>query len=76
MAVILRPCGKIATRTRSTEYLQVFRVAGAVAFLGYAGAQPVASIWGKRSWGTTLKFVFDGAIYGVLTGGFFGWLWP
>jgi hypothetical protein len=58
------------------DYLQVFRIAGVVAFIGYAGAHPVASIWGKRKWSTTVKFVFDGLIYGVLTGGFFGWLWP
>ena len=59
-----------------TEYLRVFRVAATVAFLAYAGAEPIASIWKGRKWSTTLKNVFDGLIYAWLTGGVFGWLWP
>ena len=34
------------------------------------------SIWYKRKWSTTLKSTIDGLIYGLLTGGTFGWLWP
>jgi len=26
--------------------------------------------------GVTLKEVVDGLVYGLLTGGTFGWLWP
>ena len=59
-----------------TPYLQVFRVAGAVAFLGYAGAEPVEAIMKGRKWSTTVKYVFDGLIYALLTAGVFGWLWP
>ena len=59
-----------------TEYLRVFRVAATVAFLAYAGAEPISSIWRGRKWSTTLKNVFDGLIYAWLTGGVFGWLWP
>jgi len=58
------------------EYLQVFRFAGCTAFLGYALALLHDSIWYKRCWATTFKFIFDGFIYGLLTGGAFGWLWP
>lgn len=58
------------------HYLKVFRFAGATAFYGYALAHLQASIWYKRSWGTTLRNVFDGLIYGLVTAGFFGWLWP
>ena len=25
---------------------------------------------------TTIKNTFDGLVYGLLTGGVFGWLWP
>ena len=57
-------------------YLQVFRFAGATAFLGYAMALWQSSIWYKRPWITTLKLTFDGLIYGLLTAGTFGWLWP
>jgi hypothetical protein len=27
-------------------------------------------------WGTTIKEVIDGLVYGLLTAGTFGWLWP
>jgi len=58
------------------EYLQVFRVAGTTAFLAYAGAEPVVSIWFKRSWSTTLKNVIDGFVYALLTAGAFAGFWP
>lgn len=61
---------------RGAAYLPVFRVTGAIAILGYAiGALPDA-IWKGQSWGITLKFVFDGVVYGLVTAGTFGWLWP
>ncbi len=59
-----------------TDYLEVFRFAGCTAFIGYSLALAQFSIWYKRSWATTLKSMFDGLIYGLLTGGTFGWLWP
>jgi hypothetical protein len=59
-----------------THYLIVFRVAGTTAFLGYAVAQIQDSIWKGQSWSVTFKHVFDGLIYGLLTAGTFGWLWP
>lgn len=58
------------------DYLRVFRVAGTVAFLAYAGCEPVATIWKGRSLGGTFRAIVDGLIYGLLTGGVFGWLWP
>ena len=64
------------TLAPGTEYLQVFRVAATVAFLAYAGAEPVMSIWKGQKWSTTAKNVFDDFIYALLTGGMFGWLWP
>jgi len=64
------------TRSPGTPYLEVFRVAGTIAFLGYAGAQLQDSIWKGQTWGVTFKHVFDGLIYGLLTAGTFGWLWP
>lgn len=59
-----------------THYLQVFRVVGAVAFIGYAFALWQNSIWWGRAWGMTIKSTIDGLIYGLLTAGTFGWLWP
>lgn len=58
------------------EYLAVFRFAGATAFIAYGLALWQHSIWYKVAWGTTLKSNVDSLIYGLLTGGVFGWLWP
>jgi hypothetical protein len=58
------------------DYLSVFRISGCVAFIGYTVAIWQMSIWYKRSWGLALTSTIDGLIYGLLTGGTFGWLWP
>jgi hypothetical protein len=58
------------------NYLQVFRFAGCTAFVGYSLALWQDTIWFKRNWVVTLKSNIDGLIYGLLTGGTFGWLWP
>jgi hypothetical protein len=57
-------------------YLSVFRFAGCTAFIAYAVAYWQNSIWYGRKWSTTIKVTIDGLIYGLLTGGTFGWLWP
>jgi len=64
------------TRPPGTEYLEVFRVAGCTAFIGYSLAQAQNSIWRGVTWGVTLKHMLDGLIFGLLTVGTFGWLWP
>jgi hypothetical protein len=58
------------------EYLMVFRVAGASAFLAYAMAHISDSIWRGQTWALTFKRLFDGLIYALLTAGTFAWLWP
>jgi len=58
------------------RYLEVFRFAGCTAFTAYSLALLQHSIWYRRNWGTTLKSMFDGLVYGLLTAGIFGWLWP
>ena len=58
------------------QYSEAFRFAGCTAFVGYALALPQNSIWYRRNWGSTIKSMVDGLIYGLLTGGAFGWLWP
>ncbi len=58
------------------NYLVVFRVAGTAAFLGYGLGQLSNGIWKGQPWGMTIKEVIDGLIYGLLTAGTFGWLWP
>lgn len=59
-----------------TAYRPVFRLASAVAFMGYAGAIFQSSIWMGRAWGATSRSTIDGLVYGLLSGGVFGWLWP
>ncbi len=68
----------VASRTldAGAEYLAVFRIAGTTAFIAYAVALWQQSIWYSRPWSTTLKLTLDGIIYGLITGGAFGWLWP
>ncbi len=58
------------------DYLAVFRFAGSTAFVGYAVALWQNSIWYKRAWSSTFKSTVDGLVYGLLTAGVFGWLWP
>lgn len=57
-------------------YLEVFRFAGASAFGAYALALLQNSIWYKRGWASTLKSMFDGFLYALVTAGTFAWLWP
>jgi hypothetical protein len=59
-----------------TEYSRIMQVAGCVAFVGYSLAQMHESIWWGRNWGWTARNMLDGLLYGLLTGGTFGWLWP
>ena len=67
-------CGH--TLAAGTQYLEVFRVAGTIAFLGYSFGHILDSIWKAQAWSVTFKHVVDGLIYALLTAGTFGWLWP
>lgn len=58
------------------HYMTVFRFISATAFMGYSLALLQTSIWYKRNWGTTVKTMIDGLLYGLVTAGAFGWLWP
>jgi hypothetical protein len=57
-------------------YLEAFRFAGATTFIGYTLGLWQMSVWYHRSWGTSVRYTIDGLIFGLLTGGVFGWLWP
>lgn len=59
-----------------TDYLRVFQIVGTTAIAGYALALAQLSIWYGRGWGLTIRSAIDGVIYGALTAGTFGWLWP
>ena len=68
----------LAPRTLSPEapYLRVFRVAGTVSFLAYAGGAVPSAIWMGKPWRSAAKDLADGLVYGLVTAGAFGWLWP
>ena len=64
------------TVAAGSHYLVVFRVAGTAAFLAYGLGNLSNGIWKGQPWSNTIKEVIDGLIYGMLTAGTFGWLWP
>lgn len=68
----------IAGRTLAAgaDYLAVFRVTGATAFLSYGLANLVDSVWKAQRWSTSFRHLLDGLLYALLTAGVFGWLWP
>ena len=51
-------------------------MAGTTAILAYCAALIPRSIWFGHPWGATVKECLDGVVYGLLTAGTFGWLWP
>jgi hypothetical protein len=54
----------------------VMRITGTVAFAGYALSHVSDSIWKAQPWSNTVRALVDGAIYALLTGVTFCWLWP
>ena len=68
----------LASRTLDpgADYLTVFRVTGTVAWLAYGTATVPDAIWFGRPWSVILKGQLDALVYGLLTAGFFSWLWP
>jgi hypothetical protein len=69
-------CAYMVSRTLSIDapYLQVFRIAGTVAFIAYGVAYIQDSIWFGRPVSLTAKSLLDALLYGLVTGGVFGWL--
>lgn len=69
-------CAYLVSRTLApdAEYLAIFRISGAVAFVAYGMAFVQDSIWFGRPWPVTIKTFLDALIYSLLTGGVFGWL--
>jgi len=68
----------VSSRTLSADasYIAVFRISGTISVVAYvAGIFPDA-IWFGTPWRRTWLSAFDGVVYGLLTAGVFGWLWP
>lgn len=59
-----------------SPHLAVFRLACTAAFLAYGVGQLPNGIWRGQPWSVTIKEIFDGLVYGLVTAAIFSWLWP
>ncbi|MFL6289898.1 MAG: hypothetical protein ACJ759_03290 [Thermoanaerobaculia bacterium] len=59
-----------------TDPLTVLRITGTVAFIGYGFGYFQDSIWKAIPWSNSLRGLLDAAIYGLVTGLVFRFLWP
>ncbi|MRX28735.1 hypothetical protein [Kangiella sp. HZ709] len=58
------------------DYMQVFRLVMAVAFIAYGVGNIPYSVWYGHPWSNCMRFLIDAAIYASVTAGTFAWLWP
>jgi hypothetical protein len=56
--------------------MEVLRITGTIAFGIYGLGHMTDAIWEGEPWANTLTEIVDGAIYGVVTGLVFMFLWP
>ena len=61
---------------RGTGFSRAFQVLGTVAVLPYAFSYLHDFIWKGKSLNVVLKFMFEGVVYGLVTGAIFAWFWP
>lgn len=54
----------------------VCRFVAPAAFLAYGLSELISRIWKGQTWSYTLKLMFDGLVYSLVTGAVFAWLWP
>ena len=64
------------TLAHGLAYGAVFRFVSTAAFLAYGVYAVQDSIWKGMRWGVSLKFVFDGLVYALVTAGAFAAFWP
>ena len=64
------------TLPAGSEYLKVFQITSTTAILAYGGGAGMNMIWFGATGSKTVKDLLDALIYGLVTGGIFGSLWP
>ena len=64
------------TLPAGSEYLKVFQITSTTAILAYGGGAGMNLIWFGATGSKTVKDLLDALIYGLVTGGIFGSLWP
>lgn len=58
------------------ECMEIMRLTGTVAFVGYGFGYLVDSIWKSVPWSNSLRGIVDAVIYCLVTAAVFCWLWP
>jgi hypothetical protein len=58
------------------EYLEVFRITGTIGFMACGLGVVPDAIWFGKPWKSVALHAGDALLYGLVIGGFFGWLWP
>jgi hypothetical protein len=79
MAIVVSAvCGYVASFTlpADADGELVFRLIGTLTFLAYATGSFSEWIWKGLALSTALKFTIDAAIYSLVSGAVFAWLWP
>ena len=64
------------TLATGTDGLEVLRLTGTVAFIAYGFGYFQDSIWQGIPWSNSLRGLIDAAVYAVVTGLVFRFLWP
>ena len=65
-----------STLPAGAGYLKVFQVTSTVTFLAHGGMAGMRKIWFGQTTRSAAKDLLDALIYGLVTAGIFGWLWP
>ena len=76
LGAALIACLAASTISAGAEYMTVFKFVFLAAFLTYGWAEIPYSIWMGQPWANTARYLIDAVIYGAVTAGTFGWLWP
>lgn len=56
--------------------LEIMRITGTLAFVGYGYGHIMDSIWKGQPWSNTVRGLIDAGIYAIVTGLVFRFLWP
>jgi hypothetical protein len=64
------------TLSLSTSGLEVMRITGTLAFVGYGFGYFQGSIWQGQPWSNAVRGLIDAGIYALVTGLVFRLLWP
>lgn len=59
-----------------SDYLSIFRIVGTTTILAYCASRSMDAIWMGHTWRAVITQTVDGVVYGLVTAGIFGWLWP